>query len=155
VAGRAMAGLASWWLIVGVSGSIGCRPANGGSAERGDIAISHAAVSVSPAGAPAPAFLRMTNSGSAADTLVHVESPDADSVMLHAMVAGRMQPLPSLAVPAGAQIRLRPGSYHLMMEGVHRTLAVGDTVTLVFRFAAAGAVAVRTPVLRYSEAVDE
>ena len=30
-----MAGLASWWLIVGVSGSIGCRPANGGSAERG------------------------------------------------------------------------------------------------------------------------
>ena len=144
-----------WSLVVGVLVGMGCRAAPGGSAEAGSIAVSHAAVSVPPAGAPAPAFLRIQNRGSTADTLLGVDSPDADSVVLHTMVDGRMQPQAWLAVPPGAAVRLRPGSYHLMLEGVSRTLAVGDTVTLVLRFAVAGAVPVRTPVLRYSEAVQD
>jgi copper(I)-binding protein len=131
----------------------GCRPAGGGSAEAGAIAISRAAVSAPPADAPAPAFLVIENHGSAPDTLLGVTSPDADSVVLHTMVGGQMQPVPSLAIPAGARVRLHPGAYHLMLEGLRRPLAVGDTVTLRFRFAEAGQIPVRTPVLRYSEAV--
>ena len=150
-----MARLARSWLIAGVMGGMGCRAAPGGRTGQGSIVISHAAVSVPPAGAPAPAFLRIENRGSVDDTLWEVESPDADSIVLHTMVGGRMQPLPSLVVSPWSRIRLRPGSYHLMLEGVHRTLAAGDSVTLVLRFAVAGAITVRTPVLRYSEAVQE
>jgi copper(I)-binding protein len=147
--------LARWLLLAAVMGGVGCHPAPGGYAESGNIVVSHAAVSVPPAGAPAPAFLLIENRATDADTLVEVRSPEADSVVLHAMVGGRMQPLSALAVPPREQVRLRPGSYHLMLEGVRRTLAVGDTVVLILRFVVAGEVPVRTPVLRYSEAVRE
>jgi len=148
------------WAVVGVLAAVtlagpGCRAApGGGSAEQGALVISRAAVSISPAGAPAPAFLHLDNRGPAADTLLGVRSPDADSVILHTMVGGQMEHVPSLVIPAGARVRLRPGSYHLMLEGVH-PLTVGDTVTLVLRFALAGEVPVRTPALRYSDAVRE
>jgi len=142
-------------LAVAVVAGLSCRTApSGGAAEQGSLVISRAAVSISPAGAPAPAFLHVDNRGPAADTLLTVTSPDADSVILHTMVGGQMEHVPSLVIPAGARVRLRPGSYHLMLEGV-RPLALGDTVTLVLRFAMAGEVPVRTPALRYSDAVRE
>jgi copper(I)-binding protein len=141
--------------LAAVVGALGCRAApGGGTAGHGPLVISRAAVSISPDGAPAPAFLRLDNRGTAADTLLGVGSPDADSVILHTMVAGQMEHVPLLVIPAGARVRLRPGSYHLMLEGV-RPLSLGDTVTLVLRFAMAGEVSVRTPALRYSDAVRE
>ena len=142
-----------WLFVVLALGATSCRPSLGSSAELGSLAVTHAAVSAPPAGAPAPAFLRIANHGSATDTLLGVVSPDADAVMLHAMVGGQMQSLPLLALPAGGEVRMRPGSYHLMLEGVRRPLAAGDTVTLVLRFAAAGELAFLVPVLRYSDAV--
>jgi len=129
-----------------------CRSAPGSTAELETIVVSHAAVSAPPAGAPAPAFLRVANRGTVPDSLLRVSSPDADSVILHTMVAGQMQPVPALALPPGETVRLRPGSYHLMLEGPHRSLAVGDSVTLLLQFAAAGELAFRVPVLRYSDA---
>jgi len=131
-----------------------CRPApRGGSAEAESIAISRAVVSAPGGPMEAPVFLLLDNRGAAADTLIAVASPDADSVSLHTVTAGRMEPVSSIALPAGSRVRLAPGEYHLMLKGLHRRLAIGDTVTLEFHFAAAGPVVVRAPVLRYSEAV--
>jgi copper(I)-binding protein len=42
-----------------------------------------------------------------------------------------------------------------MLRGLRRPLTVDDTVTLDLRFAVAGPVRVRAPVLRYTEAVRE
>jgi hypothetical protein len=60
-----------------------------------------------------------------------------------------------LAIAPGGPVRLAPGSYHLMLHGLTRRLVVGDTVTVELRFARAGLVTVRAPVLRYTEAVEE
>ena len=97
----------------------------------------------------------MDNHGSAPDTLLAVDSPDADSVVLHTMVGGQMETVAFVPVPTLGQVAFAPGGYHLMINGVHRPLAVGDTLSLVFRFARAGSVPVRAPVLTYSEAVSE
>jgi copper(I)-binding protein len=136
-----------------VLGTVSCRPSMGSSGTMGDIAVSAAAVSAPPEGAPAPAFFRIENHGAVPDTLFHIASPDADSVRLHQVTGGQMQPVPLLAVPAGGAVRLHPGSYHLMLEGLHRSLAVGDTVTLVLSFTRAGDLRFKVPVLRYSDAV--
>lgn len=140
-------------LVGAVVVAAGCRAAPGNHEELNGLVVSRAAVSAPPAGAPAPAFLRIANRASQADTLLGVTSPDADSVVLHTMVGGRMQPVPVLPVAAGETVRLGPGSYHLMLEGLHRPLGVGDSVSLLLRFARAGELRLRVPVLRYSDAV--
>jgi copper(I)-binding protein len=132
-----------------------CRPARGGAADAGSISISHAVVSMPPPGAPAPGFLVVANHGTAADTLLAVDSPDADSVGLHTVVGGQMQSAADVPVPTLGEVVFAPGGYHLMIGGFHRPLAVGDTLSLTFRFAHAGGVPVRAPVLTYSEAVSE
>jgi len=115
---------------------------------------SHAAVPAPPAPTEASAFLTLDNRGSAPDTLLGVESPQAGGVMLHEMVGGRMEMVTAIPLPAGRQVRLVPGSYHLMMHELTGPLAAGDTVTLTLRFARADPVVVRAPVLRYTEAVE-
>jgi copper(I)-binding protein len=143
-------------VVAAMSVAAGCRPApHGGSAEAGSITISHAVVSAPAGPMEAPAFLLLGNRGPAADTLVAVNCPDADSVSLHTVTAGRMLPVSGIAVPAGGRVRLAPGEYHLMLEGLRRPLAVGDTVTLELHFAVSGPMLVRAPVLRYTEAVRE
>ncbi len=141
---------------VAALGVTACRPAaRGGGAVAGSVTISHAVVSAPAGPMEAPAFLLLANRARAADTLVAVDSPDADSVSLHTVTAGRMLPVSGIAVPAGGRVRLAPGEYHLMLRGLRRPLVVGDTVTLELRFAVAGPVQVRAPVLRYTEAVSE
>jgi copper(I)-binding protein len=142
-------------LLVAVVGTAGCQSPPGGGAALDRIVVSRAAVSAPPAGAPAPAFLHVANRGALADTLLGVTSPEADSVVLHTMAGGQMQAVPALPVAAGETVRLGPGSYHLMLEGLHRPLGVGDSVTLLLRFAMAGEMRLRVPVLRYSDAVGD
>ena len=49
-------------------------------------------------------------------------------------VAKMRQVTDGIEVPAGGQIELKPGSYHIMLIGLKRDLQSGDTfdVTLVF-----------------------
>jgi copper(I)-binding protein len=134
--------------------AVACRPApRGGSAAAGSITISRAVVSAPAGPSEAPAFLVLDNHGPAADSLIAVVSPDADSVSLHTVTAGRMEPLSAIVLPAERRVRLAPGQYHLMLKGLRRPLASGDTVSLELQFSRAGPVVVRAPVLRYSEAV--
>ena len=135
--------------------ALACRPDRGGGATAADISITHAVVPAPPSPSEASVFLAIDNLGLAADTLTAARSPEADSVLLHEMVGGRMQVAAALAIPPGGPVRLAPGSYHLMLHGLTRRLAAGDTVTLELHFARAGSATVRAPVLRYTEAVEE
>ena len=38
----------------------------------------------------------------------------------------------SLSLPAGQRVELKPGGYHVMLEGLARPLAAGDKVPLTF-----------------------
>ena len=133
----------------------GCRGSRGGSAVQGDLAVSHAVVPVPASRAEASAFMVIANRSGAAVSLVAATSPDADSIGLHREIGGLMQSVPQIDIPAGSRLRLVPGGYHLMLEGLTRSLALGDTITLHLTFAPGGAVTVRAPLLTYTDAVSD
>lgn len=76
------------------------------------------------------------------DALVGASSPIADMLQVHQTVeeAGvmKMLPVPSLPLPSGSTVELKPGSYHVMAMGLKQQLKPGDTfpVTLTFVHAA-------------------
>ena len=146
-------GVALFWLAL--LGATACRPDRGGRADAGDISITHAVVPAPPSPTEASAFLTIDNLGLVADTLTSASSPAADSVLLHEMVRGRMEVAVALDIPPGGPVRLAPGTFHLMLHGLTRPLVAGDTVAIDLRFAHAGQVTVRAPVLRFTEAVEE
>jgi copper(I)-binding protein len=133
----------------------GCHGSRGGSAVQGDIGVSHAVVPVPASRTEASAFMVIENRGGAAVTLVEATSPDADSVRLDQEIGGQMQAVPGIGIPAGSRMRLVPGGYHLMLEGLRRPLALGDTVTLHLTFAPSGSVTIRAPLLTYTDAVSD
>ena len=141
--------------VVILAAIAGCQPSRGGSAASGTLYVSHAVVPASPSPTDASAFMLIENQGATPDSLTGVSSPDAETVMLHEMVDNRMEMVEGLAIPAGASVLLAPGGYHLMLHGLARPAAAGDTITLQVHFAQAGELVVRAPVLRYTDAVDE
>ncbi len=57
-----------------------------------------------------------------------------------------MREVKSVAIPAHGTVRFDPGSYHLVLENVRRTLTSGDTVDPTLTFKGAGQVRVRAEV---------
>ena len=66
--------------------------------------------------------------------LVAASSPAAKLVEIHEMfMVGnvmRMRPVAELALPAGRDIELKPGGYHIMLMGIAHQLKDGDVVPI-------------------------
>lgn len=91
-------------------------------------------------------YLLIRNPGSEADRLVSVETDAAERVEIHEMkeVDGimRMREIEGgLEIPAGGEVALRPGGYHLMLMGAGG-LEAGQQVDAVLVFERAGRVPV-------------
>ncbi len=75
-------------------------------------------------------FMKLTSKEGA--KLVAVKSPAAAVVEIHEMTMDnnvmKMRALPSLALPAGKTVELRPGSYHVMLIDLKAQIKDGDTV---------------------------
>lgn len=52
----------------------------------------------------------------------------------------------SVVVPAGGQIKLEPGGYHLMLTGLKRGPSEGDLVKIMLKFKHAGRITITAPV---------
>ena len=108
-------------------------------------------VTAAPEGGTGGVFLTLVG-GAEADTLVGARSSAAARVEVHETydggdgLRGMREVEGGLAVPTGSTVELRPGSYHIMLIGLTRTLAEGDTLDLDLDMARAGAVPVRVPV---------
>ncbi len=67
-------------------------------------------------------------------TLVKVESPVAATVEVHAseMKNGvmTMRAAPNVPLPAGRQVKLAPGGYHIMLMDLKQPVKTGDSVPL-------------------------
>ena len=133
----------------------GCHPGRGGHASVGPLFVTHAVIPAPPSRSEASAFLVIANQGSERDVLTGVLTTAADSVLIHRLVGGLMQPAAPPVIPANGYLDFVPGGYHLMLEGLRRQLAVGDTVTLALRFGSGVTLAVKVPVLNYTDAVSE
>lgn len=84
-------------------------------------------------------YLTITNSGGAAITLIHAQSPAAEKVTIHETLSKnglmRMQPLKEgLRIPAGETVELKPHSYHLMLEKLKGALEEGQQIPLTLVF---------------------
>ena len=75
----------------------------------------------------------------AAAVEIHLSSMGADGTM-------KMEQQESVAIPAGGELVLKPGSYHVMFIGLKKDLAVGDEFTLTLTFEKAGEVTITVPV---------
>lgn len=83
------------------------------------------------------AFMRLTAQDGA--RLVRAESPAAGVTEVHEMKMDgdvmKMRAVPSLELPAGKTVELKPGGYHVMLLDLKAPLEKGSTVpvTLVFQ----------------------
>jgi periplasmic copper chaperone A len=96
------------------------------------------------------AFMLLKNSGSAPDQLVRAESTVAKSVELHkSSMEGdmmTMSPVDSIEIPAGGEVELKPGSYHIMLIDLQQDLKPGEKFTLTLVFEKAGKVDVEVEI---------
>ena len=69
--------------------------------------------------------------------LIGAASPVAGVVELHEMAMEnnvmKMRAIPSLELPAGREVQLKPGGYHVMLLDLKRPLKVGEKVQIELR----------------------
>lgn len=103
-----------------------------------------------PAAMAAGAFLTIKNTGTQADRLIRATSPVAGVVELHEMAMDgnvmRMRPIAGIEVPAGAQVALKPGGYHVMLMELKGPLVEGKQVPLTLVFEKSGTIEVQVKV---------
>ncbi|MFT6914318.1 MAG: copper(I)-binding protein [Motiliproteus sp.] len=98
------------------------------------------------------AYMKIHNRGDQADRLLSVRTPMAEvsEVHLSTMHDGMMQMQRvegGIALPAGGQILLRSGGYHLMLMQLKDHPLEGESVMLYLTFEQTGEIAVEAPVL--------
>jgi len=104
-----------------------------------DLGVVDAYVRMVPTGTPTTgAFMTIKNSGSTDRKLVKADSPAAKTVELHNHINDngvmKMRQVKEIAVKAGGQAELKPGSYHVMLIDLKAPLKEGETVPLTLTF---------------------
>jgi hypothetical protein len=105
--------------------------------------VSNLFVRATPPGATvAGVFMSIANQGKDADRLVGVASPAAAQVEIHEMAVDggmmKMRAVQGIELKPGATVQLRPGGYHVMLEGLKQPLKQGDQISLKLTFEKAG-----------------
>jgi copper(I)-binding protein len=93
------------------------------------------AASVTPHGDQADATVELHNGGDAEDRLIAVACACAMGAEIHgADATGDVGPVDGVSLPPDEVVRFSPGGPHIVLVGLTRPLAAGDTVTLTFTF---------------------
>lgn len=106
--------------------------------------------------APAPnapatgAFMVIKNSSKADRKVVKAESPVSKVTELHTHVEEggvmKMRPVPDIAVRAGGEAVLKPGSLHVMLIDLKQPLKEGDVVPITLNFDDGASLKIEAPV---------
>jgi copper(I)-binding protein len=95
-------------------------------------------------------YMTIRNTGSQPDRLLQVKSDMATRIELHTVEKQGndmvMHQVSSIEVPAGGEVQLMPGSFHVMLFGLTRDLKTGDRVDFTLQFEKAGAVTIQAQV---------
>lgn len=123
-----------------------------------DVHVLAAYAPAPPAGATTMAvYLTLLNEGTAADTLLGLDSDVSSMGSLHKTThtgnVDQMTPVAAIALPPGDTVRLAPGGFHGMLEALTRTPKKGDTLHLTLRLAHAGKLQVPARVVSYADLV--
>ncbi len=114
------------------------------------IAVRNAWARIADSGATSGAYLDVVNNDSALLRLIGVSTDDAYAAEVHETMQhdgmARMMPRSEIAIAPGTALTMAPGGLHIMLIGVHRTLAAGDSVRVRLRFSDSSAVTTVIPV---------
>lgn len=105
-------------------------------------------------------YMTVTNNGDEADRLVSVETDAADIVEIHNVIMDgtvmQMEPQhDGVEIPAGEELALEPGGYHIMLIGLTESLIAGEEITATLHFEHAGEVEITVPILMTEPDEDE
>lgn len=105
----------------------------------GPFAVSAAyARAVAPGQTNSAVFLQLQNQDTQAHALVSASSAVSAAVELHNHVneggVMKMRQVEKIDLPAGENVVLKPGSFHIMLIGLKQPLKVGETVELSLSF---------------------
>ncbi len=99
------------------------------------------------------AYMVIKNTGGEDDKLLSGETPAAEVVELHESYMDENQVMHMRAVeggyiqiPAGGQVELKPGGYHIMLIKLVEPLEAGTTIPLTLRFEKSGEIEIEVPV---------
>ena len=83
-------------------------------------------------------YMEIVNSGSEERSVVSAESPTFQAIELHRSIVlqgiARMVPQESIPIPAGGNLALKPGDYHMMLMNPNKALKAGDKVSATLTF---------------------
>lgn len=95
-------------------------------------------------------YMHLMNEGDADDRLISAESDVAEAVELHETRMEndvmKMSPIEVVDVPAGGSATLEPGGMHVMLLGLKKELATGDTFELTLNFEQTGSQTIQVEV---------
>jgi copper(I)-binding protein len=119
----------------------------------GALEIAHPWSQELPPNAPTvAAYFIIHNGGNSADRLLSVESPISGEAQLHEHVMKddlmKMQPVPSVEIPAGGNVTFAPMAYHVMLVNLkdRSLLSDGKRFPMTLHFEKAGDVTVEVAV---------
>lgn len=115
----------------------------------GSITVKDPAARATPNDVSAVYFTVTSKDG--ADRLVAAKSPVSPLVQIHETVTDgssmRMQEIPGgLPLPAGSEVTLKPGGFHIMLLNLKAPLKVGDVLDINLTFEKAGNITIKVPV---------
>ncbi|MDN4547836.1 MULTISPECIES: copper chaperone PCu(A)C [unclassified Pseudomonas] len=119
----------------------------------GALEVAHPWSQELPPNAPTvAAYFIIHNSGNSADRLLSVDSPISGEAQLHEHVMKndlmKMQPVPSVDIPAGGNVTFAPMAYHVMLVNLkdRSLLTDGKRFPMTLHFEKAGDVTVEVAV---------
>ncbi|HKK47434.1 MAG TPA: copper chaperone PCu(A)C [Balneolaceae bacterium] len=124
---------------------------NGHDIVLGKIELSNAWARPGAKGQNSAAYLTITNGTATNDTLTGASSNISQKAQVHETFktdSGEtgMRPAGNLIINAGDKLQITPDNYHIMLMGLNKELAVGDSLDLTLEFRHAGHQTVRIPV---------
>ncbi len=114
----------------------------------GELVIDHPVARATPPNAPVSGgYMTIHNNGTEADRLLSGEAAFAERVEIHEMSMERevmkmRQLTDGLEIPAGGDVVLKSGGYHIMFIGLEQQIKEGDKYPVTLVFEKAGSVEV-------------
>jgi len=104
----------------------------------------------SGAGGMGAAFLTLVNDTEEPERLLRAHAEIAEATEIHETTivdeVMRMGPVSHVEIPAGGEVVLKPGSYHIMLIGLLQDLEVGDRFDVTLTFEKSGTISVEAKV---------
>jgi periplasmic copper chaperone A len=152
--GRRGAGLFGVVVLLALLPACGSAKAASGSTPQ--LQITDARAPAPPSPDVAVVYLTVVNHGGAADRLLSATSDAAKQAEVHREIRKglliTMAPSGPETIPAHKSLVLSVGATHLMLEGLLRSLHVGDHFAVTFHFERSGDLTVSVPVVAAASA---